>query len=314
MTDRPDVVGFGEAMVLLQPPDGDHLESAATLEVHVAGAEFNLCAAVARLGLRAGFCSRVGRDPFGTRLLAEATELGIASDLVEIDPDRPTGLFLKDVRPDGHRRVHYYRAGSAAAAMDVSDAARLLAARPRVVAVSGITAALGPGPLAAVTTLAGPARQAGSRFALDPNLRPALGPVRDQAARLRPLLPYADFLILGVDEAGPLFGVSEPDAVFAAAAAAGAGETVLKAGERGCFVLADGVVVHLPSDARRVVDPVGAGDAFAGGYLAARLSGADTVAAARLGSRLAAAVVGRRGDTAGLPDAATAAALLRDGR
>ncbi|MEV1147849.1 sugar kinase [Micromonospora sp. NPDC049799] len=262
MTDRPDVVGFGEAMVLLQPPGGNQLESAATLEVHVAGAEFNLCAAVARLGLRAAFCSRVGRDPFGTRLLAEATALGIATDLVKTDPDRPTGLFLKDIRPDGRRRVHYYRAGSAAAAMDASDAVRLLASRPRVVAVSGITAALGPGPLAAVTTVAGQARQAGSSVALDPNLRPALGPVRDQAARLRPLLPYADHLILGVDEAGPLFGVTEPGAVFAAAAAAGAGETVLKAGERGCFVLVDGTVVHLPSDAHRVVDPVGAGDAF----------------------------------------------------
>ena len=312
MSERLDVVGFGEAMALFQPSAGETLESAATIEVHVAGAELNLCAAVARLGLRAGFCSRVGADPLGARVLAEAVRLGVATDLVDIDPGHPTGLFLKDAKPDGRRRVHYYRAGSAASVMDEADAARLLTAGPRMVAVSGITAALGPGPLAAVTALVRGARRAGVAIALDPNLRPALGPVREQVARLRPLLSYADFLLLGLDEAGPLLGVAEPAEVFAAASAAGAGETVLKAGEDGSFIPVDGGVTHVPSAARTVVDPVGAGDAFAGGYLAARLGGATPGRAAWLGSRLAAGVIGRPGDTIGLPTAADARSLLRD--
>jgi 2-dehydro-3-deoxygluconokinase len=309
-TGRPDVVGVGEAMVLFQAPPGVGLDRADTVEVHVAGAEMNLCAAVARLGLRAAFATRVGDDPLGRRVRADIATLDVDAALVAVDPGRPTGLFLKEVLPDGQRRVHYYRAGSAASALDETDAARALAARPRVVAVSGITAALGDRPLAAVTALAGGARAAGARFALDPNLRPALGPVDEQVARLRPLLPYADLLILGLDEAGPLLGATEPAEVFTAAAAAGAGETVVKAGAQGCYVRDGHAVTHLPSDATDVVDPVGAGDAFAGGYLAARLRGAPPTAAARLGSRLAAGVVARAGDTAGLPDPRTAATLL----
>jgi 2-dehydro-3-deoxygluconokinase len=306
-----DIVGFGEAMVLFQPPTGATLDATELVGVHVAGAELNLCAAAARTGIPTGFCSRVGADPLGSRVLAHARRYGIDTELVTVDPAYPTGLFVKDVRPDGQRRVHYYRGGSAASMMDGSDARRLLAARPRLVAVSGITAALGPGPRDAVRQLLEGARTAGIRVAFDPNLRPTLGPIEGQLAVARELLPYADLLFLGTDEAEALFGAGAPAAVFAAARTAGVAETALKAGADGCYVSGeDGEPVHQPSGATRVVDPVGAGDAFAGGYLAARLRGGSPAAAAWLGSRLAASVVSAAGDTEGLPDRAAAAAML----
>jgi 2-dehydro-3-deoxygluconokinase len=298
MVAMTDVVGIGEAMVLLQPAPGVPLDAAPSLTMSVAGAELTLCATVARLGLSAAFCTRVGADPLGRRIRAAAADLGVATDLVVTDDRRPTGLFLREALPDGRRRVHYYRAGSAASALDTADAERVLAARPRVVAVSGITAALGAGPRRAVFAVAAGARDAGVRLALDPNLRPALGPVEHQAATVRDLLPYADFLLLGTDEAGPVFGVDDPAEVFAAAERAGVGETVLKAGADGCLLPGG---VHVPAYPAEVVDPVGAGDAFAGAYLAARLRGAGPVESARLGARVAAGVVATAGDTEGLP-------------
>lgn len=302
-----DVVGLGEAMVLLQASPGTLLEAADTLTVSVAGAELTLCATVARLGLSSAFATRVGADPLGRRVRAATAALGVATDLVDDDPTRPTGLFLREALPDGERRVYYRRAGSAASALDTADADRVLATRPRVVAVSGITAALGAGPRRAVFAVASRARANGVRFALDPNLRPALGPVDEQAATVRDLLPHTDFLVLGLDEAGPVFGVTDPGDVFAAAARAGVGETVLKAGRDGCHLPGD---VHVPAVPVDAVDPVGAGDAFAGAYLAARLRGARPLEAATLGATVAASVVAAAGDTEGLPDAATAAALL----
>jgi 2-dehydro-3-deoxygluconokinase len=302
-----DVVGIGEAMVLLQPEPGVPLDAATALGIGVAGAELTLCATVARFGLSAAFCTRVGADPFGRRVLAATGGLGVATDLVGVDGERPTGLFLREALPDGERRVYYHRAGSAASALDTVDADRVLAARPRVVAVSGITAALGQGPRRAVFALATRARRAGVRVALDPNLRPALGPVPAQAATVRELLPYADFLLLGTDEAGPVFGVTDPAGVFAAADRAGVGETVLKAGADGCFLPGD---VHVPPVPADPVDPVGAGDAFAGAYLAGRLCGARPLESARLGARIAAGVIAVPGDTEGLPDRETAAAHL----
>ncbi len=312
VTRQLDIVGFGEAMALFQPFDGADLRTAAQVGVHVAGAELNLCAAAARVGLRAGFCSRVGDDPLGDRVLDHARSLGVDTALVAVDSQRPTGLFLKDVRPDGLRRVHYYRKGSAASAMTGDDVARLLAEPPRLVAVSGITSALGEGPRTAVRTLLRRARAATTMVAFDPNLRPALGGLEGQVAEARALLPHVDVLLLGLDEAEPLFGTADPKSIFRAATAAGVRETVLKAGPDGCYHATDAGMAHLPTAASTVVDPVGAGDAFGGGYLAARLHGAAPAGAAWLGSRLAAGVVAAHGDTDGLPAPETAQALLRD--
>jgi 2-dehydro-3-deoxygluconokinase len=307
-----EIVGLGEAMVLVTPADGQPLHRSATASLHVGGAELNLCAAAARLGARAAFCSRVGNDPFGDRIRAEAQRQGVDTSLLAVSDGAPTGIYFKDVHTDGTRRVHYYRAGSAASTMDESDARRLLATRPALVVVSGITAALGDGPLAAVRAVLSARAYGRLKTALDPNPRPALGPVADQADRIRPLLGQVDILLLGLDEAGPVLGTTDPAEVFAASEAAGVAETVLKAGPDGCYVCGPDGPVHLPSAATRVVDPVGAGDAFAGGYLVGRLRGLDPMRAAWLGSQMAAAVLTAIGDTEGLPTTAEAAALLAE--
>ncbi|MGH2601930.1 MAG: PfkB family carbohydrate kinase, partial [Dehalococcoidia bacterium] len=89
-------------------------------------------------------------------------------------------------------------------------------------------------------------------------------------------------------------------------------ELVLKAGPDGCYYRgADGRICHQPSLASHVVDPVGAGDAFGGAYLAARLRGATPAAAAWLGSITAAAIVASPGDTEGLPTPPAAADLVQ---
>ncbi len=279
-----ELAGFGEAMVLFESSD---LASASTVDVHVAGAELNLCAAAARCGISTALATRVGEDPLGERILREMGRLGVSTSLAAKLREYQTGLFLKEVKPDGERRVHYYRAGSAAAHMDLSDAQRVLEARPKVVAVSGITAALGPGPRAAVEHLA-----RHSTLAFDPNFRPALG-IEQQVAFAKTILPHVGYLILGTDEATLIFGDTSPFDAFE-------GEVVLKAGKDGCYYRSKGTVKHQPSLVDEVVDPVGAGDAFAGGYLAARLRGASSERAAFIGSTLAAAVVASRGDTTGL--------------
>ncbi|MFD1935040.1 sugar kinase [Nonomuraea mangrovi] len=310
---RPDVVGVGEAMVLLQPAEGENLATAERMDVHVGGAELNVCAAVARLGGSAWFASRVGADPFGERVKAAARSLGVGTTLVGRDDTRPTGVFFKDVLPDGARRVHYYRAGSAAAGMDEGDAAAILDAKPRAIVVSGITIALGEGPERLVRALAEGARSAGAQLVVDPNLRPALGRQDRVLATVLDLLPRTDLLVLGQDEAGPLFGVTEPADVFSAAGSGRSDgiEVVLKAGADGVFFHGeDDEPRHLPSAARAVRDPVGAGDALLGGYLAARLAGATRERAARVGSALAGRIVEVHGDVEGLPSAAEAAALL----
>jgi 2-dehydro-3-deoxygluconokinase len=308
--DAVDVVGFGEPMVLLQPRAGDTLEHAATLEVHVAGAELNACAAVAALGGRTILVTRLGADPFAARVRTEAARLGVQIVARE-DAGRPTGVLFKDARPDGARRVIYYRAGSAATAMDCTDADPGLALCPRAVVVSGLTVALGDGPAEMVRTVGAAASSHGSALVVDVNLRPALGRTDDVLAVLRELLPLTDLLVVGTDEAQLLLGTDAPADVVRAALDAGCREVVVKAGADGCWWVDDAHQPrHLSTVARKVVDPVGAGDAFTGGYIAGRLAGAPPSVAAHVASELAARVVASTGDTAGLPNGTEGQALL----
>lgn len=309
---RPDVVGFGEALVLFQPPAGASLATAPTVEVHVGGAELNVCAAVAALGGSAVLCTRLGDDPLAQHVVNGADRVGVRL-AADRSSNRPTGIYFKDVRPDGARHVYYYRSTSAAAAMTSSDAERGLALRPRAVVVSGLTAALGPGPAAMVRHVGLAAHDYGAALIVDVNLRPQLGRSDEVHDVLADLLPRADLLIVGTDESERLLGSSDPEKVAQAALNAGCREVVVKAGADGCWwVDPAGTPRHEPSAAADVVDPVGAGDAFAGGYLSARLCGAPASAAARLASVLAARVIGTTGDTAGLPDQVDGRRLLRD--
>jgi 2-dehydro-3-deoxygluconokinase len=305
-----DLITVGEPMILFQPPANQHLRTAPSLDVHVAGAEFNVAAGTARFGIHTALCTAVGNDPLGTRLIEAASELGIGTELIAVNQDRPTGLFLKDVTEDGARRVYYYRAGSAAAGLTAADADRVLAAHPRAILTSGLTASLGDGPYALVARLCREAPAAGIEVAFDVNIRPQLGDVDAQGKRSRELLEGCAKLFIGTDEAPPVFGTADPDAIIAAARAAGVAETVVKAGPDGLWVDAGTDTYHLPSAAWSVIDPVGAGDAVAAGYLVGRLRGLAELPSAWLGNQLAAGIVSTLGDVTGLPTHVEAMELL----
>lgn len=85
---------------------------------------------------------------------------------------------------------------------------------------------------------------------------------------------------------------------------------VLKIGERGCVVASDSGVLHIEGFAVEARDTTGAGDAFAGGFLYALLSGGALAQAARLANRLAASVVTAQGCRYDILDGA---AILREG-
>lgn len=306
---RPDVVGLGEAMVLLEPPEGAGLATCETLVPRVAGAELNLLAAVARLGLATAFHSRVGDDPFGERIRQAVRTLGV-EDRIEVDRSAPTGVFFKDPSAGDERRVHYYRRGSAASQMDHADGVRATQVTPKAFVASGITVALGPGPAAAVQAVCASMRGGDGWFVVDPNLRAPLGGYRAIARHLPGLLASCDLLLAGRSEAETMFGSDDPDVIRQRAHDAGVREVVLKDGARGCWYEHRSRMEHLPAVPVDAVDTVGAGDAFGGAYLGARLRGASPAGAALLGTQLAAATVAVRGDVEGLPSSAAARDML----
>src|SRR3954447_10474244 len=125
-------------MAVVSPASPGALRDASLLRRGVGGAESNLACYLAGVGLRVGWVSRLGADPFGAHIRLTLEAAGVDCALVTTDPEAPTGVYFKDPG----RAVHYYRRGSAASRLDRSIWAEVAAAGTRYVHVSGITAAL----------------------------------------------------------------------------------------------------------------------------------------------------------------------------
>lgn len=280
-----EVLTVGETMVMLTPPAGEDLLSAPRLDVHMGGAESNVAAWLVAEGVPTTWVSRVGDDPLGRRLVAEVAAHGVDVAHVEVDPDAPTGLYLKDPSPAG-TRVHYYRRGSAASRMDAPLVDRLPLRGVRLVHLSGITPGLSPTCDRLVDALVNRARAERALLSFDVNFRPGVWPATTAAPRLRALADQADVVLVGLDEARAVWGTTTAEQVRELLP--GPGRLVVKDAAAGATELSRSGSVHVPAHAVRVVEPVGAGDAFAGGYLAAVLRGEEPAAALLRGHDLAA--------------------------
>lgn len=308
------VVTIGEAMVVLYPERHAPLVEAETFGSDVGGAEFNLSTTVARLGVPAAWISRLGADGFGDRILATAAEAGVDTGAVERDDTRATGLYVKETTRDAtgtRTRMHYYRRESAASALAPGNLRSPVAAGQlrdaAFVHTSGITAALSPSAADAVTglrALIGP----WTVLSVDLNHRPQLWHGRDPEP-LRSLLAQADLLFAGRDEAEAFLGHSDPARVFADHPLL---RTLVMKDDalRASVYRRSGNEVHVPCLTVEVVEPVGAGDAFAAGFLAAAAGGAGDATALRLGHAVAALTLIGRGDRpATVPDPAERTAI-----
>ncbi|GAA2278161.1 carbohydrate kinase [Streptomyces ruber] len=302
-THAPDVVCVGETMAVLGPPDERPLAEQPALSLAVGGAESNVACGLAGLGHRAAWLSRLGDDPFAHRILAELTARGVDVSGVETDPERPTGVYFKDPAPD-RTRTHYYRGGSAATGMGPELADHPLLRQARVVHVSGITAALS-GSCAALLEALLAGRQDGERrqrlVSFDVNHRPALWRAAgtEAAPALLALARAADIVFVGRDEAEALWGPARPDDI--AELLAPAPVVVVKDAEHGATSYAGGRRTFVPSPPTEVVEAVGAGDAFAAGYLAGVLEDRDERSRLRLGHLAAGAALRTRDDVPVMP-------------
>lgn len=298
----PDVVTLGESMVLLVAEQSGPLSEASTFRRHIAGAETNVAIGLSRLDQSAGWISRLGDDHFGRAVLLRVRGEGVDTSRVRIDPSAPTGVFFREQRELGPIDVVYYRAGSAASRLTPDDLDPDYIRGARYLHLTGITPALSATCRETVFAAAEIARAAGVQVVLDPNFRSKLWDA-DQARRvLRDLAQRCDVLLPGSDEADMLSGTSDPLAAARDLARLGPRCVIVKVGPRGAVGLCDGVEVSAAGiPLERVIDPIGAGDAFAAGLLTGWLRGYALDAALELANRCGALAMTAPGDMEALP-------------
>ncbi|MEU9789875.1 sugar kinase [Streptomyces sparsogenes] len=314
-----DVVCLGESMVTFVPSRPGRLADVPAFSRGIGGAESNVACSLARVGHTARWISRVGADGFGDHLVAEIAAAGVDVSYVRRDPDRPTGVYFRTAGErageegggggDGDEggegelsEVVYYRAGSAAAAMSPDLVPREQGWSGRVLHLTGITAALSDGCRALLRQLT--ARAPGRPLvSFDVNYRTALWR-GGGAGCLLDLARGCDLVFVGEDEAGAAWGLRGAAAIRAALPEPEV--LVVKQGSAGATAYArrpDGgdEVTCEPAPRVEVVAAVGAGDAFAAGFLSGSLRGLTVAERLRHGHLMAAAALTVPGDLGAPP-------------
>ncbi|MGW1149948.1 sugar kinase [Streptomyces rubiginosohelvolus] len=318
-----DVVCLGESMVTFLPSQPGRLADVPSFGRGIGGAESNVACALAAAGHRAAWVGRVGADGFGDHLVETIASYGVDTSAVRRDPFRPTGIYFRtatDRGTDTHE-VAYYRAGSAASAMSPANVPYEELFAGRILHLSGITAALSDDCLALLRELTA-ARPGRPLVSFDVNHRPHLWR-GGGASVLLELARRADLVFVGEDEAEEAWGIVGAEAIRAAVPEPSV--LVVKRGSAGATVFASGLrpgprssiaggaecggaedaataatgpdtVTHVPALHVDVVAAVGAGDAFAAGFLSATLRGLPVRDRVRHGHLMAAAVLTVPGD------------------
>ena len=252
----------GEALIDLVPES----EAAEALAAHPGGGPFNAARTIGRLEQPVAYLGRMSRDRFGQRMEALLAEDGVRLDAI-VHTDEPTTLALADVDEQGVARYRFYSEGTAAAGLTPEAA---LAARPdevRIVHAGTLGLVLEPvaGALEAVIE-----RLSGHALVfIDPNIRPDIIPDADAyRARLRRVLSRSHVVKVSEEDLDWLApGRRSVDAVRELL---DLGPTVglLTRGPSGALVITRTAEVAVPSPRTEVVDTIGAGDAFGGGFVA----------------------------------------------
>jgi fructokinase len=251
----------GEALFDVVAGDGD------ALEAHPGGGPFNAARTIARLGQPAAYLGRLSTDRFGARLERILVDDGVGLESV-VRTEDPTTLALAELGDAGSvSRYRFYTQGTSAAGL-TSEAA-LVALPERVDTLFVGTLGLVLEPMAsALEAVVDRLSDTDTMIAVDPNCRPHV--IGDPAAyrkRLKWILARTDLLKVSEEDVEFLDPDRDPVKATRALLVDGPAVGVLTRGGDGAVVVTpDDEVVVTPPPAE-VVDTIGAGDAFAGGFL-----------------------------------------------
>lgn len=295
----PDLITIGETMVLFTPTEDVRFRHAANCALYIGGAESTVAIALSRLGFAARWVSRLGSDELGDLVLDRIRAEGVDTSHVGRTA-AVTGIYLRD-RVLGGPRYYYYRGGSAASGLAADDFQESWFQGAGWLHLTGITPALSPGCRALVRECVAHARRQGIGISLDVNFRARLWNAVDARRFVEETAPEVDVLFAGDDEARALWGRCDPP-LLDQLLALGPATVVIKRGGDACWAGIDGGTFEVDPYRVTVVDPTGAGDAFAAGYLAGRFWDLEPERRLRTAHALGAFSVSGRGDYEALPN------------
>ncbi len=290
-------------MVAMTAENAGSIKYADRFSKHIAGAESNFAIGITRLGFNAGWISKVGVDPLGDFVEFSVRGEGVDVSELKRDSERPTGLMIKEILSKDRARVYYYRQNSAASALEAAEINEDYLKQAKYIHLSGITPALSKTARETFFKVLEIAAKHKIKVSFDPNIRKKLWQDEEKMkVELLKIIKRADIILPGIEEAEILLGIKDPEKAAEKFHQLMRGTVVLKMGEEGSLYYDGSQMERVPAfEIEEVIDPIGAGDAFAAGLIAGFLKGMVLKEAVELANLVGAYCVTVKGDIEGLP-------------
>jgi 5-dehydro-2-deoxygluconokinase len=294
---RYDVLAMGRCGIDLYSNDvGVPFVEIRSFAAYVGGCPTNVSVGTRRLGLASVLLTAVGDDPVGDFVLHFLRREGVETAFVPRKPGRRTGAVVLGIEPPDRFPLVFYRDNAADLALDLDDVQRAPVEASRVLFVTGTGLTAEPSRTATLFAVER-AAACGTRVVLDLDYRPSLwADARAYGVNVRALAPRAEVVVGNEEELQAATGEENVEAAARRLLGLGPHAVVAKLGARGSVVFTrDGGRVDAPAFPVEVVNVLGAGDAFASGFLYGWLRGWDWYRCARFGNACGAIVVTRHG-------------------
>ncbi|MGB3423361.1 MAG: 5-dehydro-2-deoxygluconokinase [Castellaniella sp.] len=330
-----DLICLGRLAVDLYAQQiGARLEDVASFSKYLGGSSANIAFGGARLGLKTAMLSRVGDEQMGRFLVETLANEGCDTSMIQVDRERLTGLVLLGIKDRETFPLLFYRENCADMAIDPELISESAIADSRALLITG-THLSQPQVREASTRALAYARRHRVFKVLDIDYRPVLWgltrrgegenryvPDQGVSRSLQEIIPEFDLLI-GTEEEFLIAGGVAHDLIGSLKALRKITHAhfVVKLGADGCCLISDEIPARIEDATRyrgekiKVLNVLGAGDAFASGLLTGILRGQDFADAARIANACGAIVVSRHACAPAMPTQTELAYwLARDGK
>ena len=297
-----DLIGLGEVMLRLSPPDKEKISQSEIFEKNCGGSEFNVTSGAANLGVRAAVITKLPKNKLG-HYVARRIRYGTVSDdyvVWDYSEERRLGIYYYEsgVYPR-KSAVVYDRADSSVCSLDVSEIPKDIYTKTRVFHFSSISLALGETLRNTTLSVMWKMKENGVAISFDVNYRATLWSEEEAREVIKGVLPYEDILFVSEETSRRMMGKT------------GTLDDIMKSytEEYGCKLVATtrrevvsptkhnfGSRIYYNGEffeephymGIEVIDRVGSGDAYVAGVLYGLLTGDDVARAMSYGNALSA--------------------------
>jgi 5-dehydro-2-deoxygluconokinase len=313
--EKYDIVCIGRSSIDLYSDDiGRPFEKINSFSAYVGGCPTNISVGTCRLGLRSALLTGIGNDPVGDFILNFLENEGVETTFVATKEGRRSSAVILGIEPPDKFPLVYYRENCADINIDINDINQIPFDKCKAIIVSGT--GLGKEPSRSATLYAiEKASIEGIKVLLDVDYRPDQWTnMQTFGVTIRSALKHVDIVIGTSEEIKAAAQTGEAQAkvehsqvsnyqveadqgqAVKSILSQGPNILILKSGADGSYIYRKGKkyehALGFPVEVKNVL---GAGDAFASGFIYGLINGWDLYQCARLGNACGAILVTRHG-------------------